>query len=159
MNAKRYRERKSSSGNKTDRHDAWALADALRMDGHAWRALTALDPIIAELRILCRDEVALIEERTTLIKQLQAALHEYCPSAMEAFEDWTCPGAWAFVQAFPSAAALGKAGKRKWEPERSADSLPILSSKNAGKSSSTATGFTARRPMQARIATFENAGE
>jgi len=32
-NAKRYRERKSSSGNKTDRHDAWALADALRLDG------------------------------------------------------------------------------------------------------------------------------
>ena len=39
MNAKRYRERKCSSGNKTDRHDAWALADALRMDGHDWRAL------------------------------------------------------------------------------------------------------------------------
>ncbi len=39
MNAKRYRERKCSSGNKTDRHDAWALADALRMDGHAWRPL------------------------------------------------------------------------------------------------------------------------
>lgn len=115
MNAKRYRERRCSSGNKTDRHDAWALADALRMDGHAWRMLGAQDPLIAELRILCRDEVALIEERTALINQLQQALHEYYPAALEAFDDWTSPGPWAFVEAFPSAAELRKAGKRKWD--------------------------------------------
>ena len=35
MNAKRHRERKCSRGNQTDRHDAWALADARRLDGHA----------------------------------------------------------------------------------------------------------------------------
>jgi len=115
MNAKRYRERRCASGNKTDRHDAWALADALRMDGHAWRRFSAQDPLIAELRILCRDEVALIEERTALINQLQQALHEYYPTALEAFDDWTTAGAWAFVEAFPSAAALVQAGKRRWE--------------------------------------------
>jgi len=115
LNAKRYRERKISSGNKTDHHDGWALADALRLDGQGWRPLAAQDPIVAELRILCRDEVALIEERTALINQLQQALQEYYPSALEAFEDWTSPGAWAFVESFPSAAVLSKAGKRKWE--------------------------------------------
>ena len=31
--AERYRERKAPSGNKTDRHDAWSLAEALRTDG------------------------------------------------------------------------------------------------------------------------------
>jgi transposase len=81
MCARRYRERKHSSGTKTDRHDAWALADALRTDGHAWRALGPKDPIIEELRILCRDEVALIEERTALINQMRQALRE--PSASE----------------------------------------------------------------------------
>lgn len=115
MSAKRYRERQCSSGNKTDRHDAWALADALRLDGHAWRSLSAQDPIITELRILCRDEVALIEERTALVNQLQQALHEYHPTALAAFDDWTHPGAWAFVEAFPSAALLLQAGRRKWE--------------------------------------------
>jgi transposase len=115
MNAKRYRERKCSSGNKTDRHDAWALADALRMDGQDWRALGAQDPIVAELRILCRDEVALIEERTALLCQLQQALHEYYPTALEAFDDWSAPSAWSFVETFPSAEALTKASKRKWE--------------------------------------------
>jgi transposase len=113
--AKRYRERKHPSGTKTDRHDAWALADALRTDGHAWRALGAKDPLIEELRILCRDEVALIEERTALINQLRQALREYYPTALEAFEDWTAPCAWAFIERFSSAEALLKAGKRQWE--------------------------------------------
>ncbi len=141
MNAKRYRERKCSSGNKTDRHDAWALADALRMDGHGWRTLDAQDPLIAELRILCRDEVALIEERTALINQLQQALHEYYPTALEAFDDWTSPGPWSFVEAFPSASLLSKAGKRKWDK--------FLHSHKLYRS----------QTYEGRIAAFENAGE
>ena len=65
--------------------------------------------------MLCRDEVALIEERTALINQLQSALREYYPAALEAFEDWTLPSAWAFLEAFPTPQALVSAGKRKWE--------------------------------------------
>src|ERR1700677_925712 len=48
--AARYRERKVPSGTKTDRHDTWALADALRTDGHAWRPLRAQDEATATLR-------------------------------------------------------------------------------------------------------------
>lgn len=113
--AKGYRGRKVPSGNKTDRVDAWSLGDALRVDGHGWRALGMEDPLIAELRLLCRDEVALIEERTALINQLETALHEYYPAALEAFTDWTLPSAWAFVEAFPTPQALVAAEKRKWE--------------------------------------------
>jgi hypothetical protein len=43
----------------------------LRVDGHGWKVLTKEDPLVAELRLLCRDEVGLIEERTALINQLQ----------------------------------------------------------------------------------------
>jgi transposase len=115
VRAKRYRERQCTSGNKTDLHDAWAMADALRVDGHSWRPLTERDPLIAQLRVLCRDEVALIGERTALVNQLQQALREYYPTALEAFDDWTASGAWAFVEAFPSAGELTQAGKRKWD--------------------------------------------
>ncbi len=115
VNAKRYRERKTASGNKTDRHDAWALADALRVDGHGWRPLAPQDPVIAELRILGRDEVALIGERTALVNQLQQALHEYYPTALEAFDDWISPCAWSFVETFPTPEILVRAGKRKWD--------------------------------------------
>jgi transposase len=115
VSAKRYRQRKVPSGNKTDRLDAWSLADALRVDGHGWKALAPEDPLVAELRLLCRDEVALINERTALVNQLQNALQEYYPAALEAFEDWTQPSSWAFVEAFPTPQALQTAGKRRWE--------------------------------------------
>jgi len=113
--AVRYRERKRPTGSKHDRHDAWSLADALRTDGHGWRPLSPLDPLTAQLRALCRDEIALIEQRTALVNQMLAALKEYYPAALQAFDDWTAPYAWAFVLAFPTPELLIKAGKRKWE--------------------------------------------
>jgi len=60
------------------------------------------DAIVEELRLLCGDEAALIEQRTALVNQLQAALHEYYPAALEAFEDWTAAYTWAFIEAFPT---------------------------------------------------------
>jgi transposase len=113
--AKAYRERKCPSGVKTDRLDAWSLADALRTDGHAWRALAPLDPLVQELRLLTRDEVSLIEQRTALVNQLQQALNDYYLTALNAFDDWTVPYAWEFVEAFPTPELLVQAGRRRWE--------------------------------------------
>jgi transposase len=75
----------------------------------------AQDEATSTLRLLCRDENVLIEQRTALVNQLQAALREYFPLALESFEDWTRPFAWAFVRAFPTAQALSNAGKRQWQ--------------------------------------------
>lgn len=113
--AQRYRERKAPSGVKDDQCDAWSLADALRMDGCAWRVLSPRDAIVAELQMLCRDEIALIEQHTALINQLRQALHEYYPAALEAFDDWTSEGTWNFVLTFPTPAQLEHAGRRRWE--------------------------------------------
>ena len=113
--AQRYRERKAPSGVKDDRLDAWSFADALRVDGQDWKALHPEDALIKELRLFCRDEVALIEQRTAFINQLRHALAEYYPTALEAFEDWGSVSAWMFVQRFPTPQALKQAGKRQWE--------------------------------------------
>jgi len=113
--AQRYRDRKVPSGTKTDRVDAWSLADALRLDGHCWQPLKPEDPLTVELRLLCRDEMALIEQRTALICQLRAALYEYYPTSLQAFDDWTMRASWAFIERFPNAQALVAAGKRNWE--------------------------------------------
>jgi transposase len=113
--ASRYRERKAPSGVKDDRLDAWSMGDALRVDGQGWKALAPDDPLIVELRLLTRDEVALIEQRTALVNQLQCALREYYPAALQAFSDWTCPATWAFIEAFPTPEVLAKAGQRRWE--------------------------------------------
>jgi len=47
---------------KLHRLDVWTLADALRVDGHGWKALAKEDSVVAELRLLCRDKVALIKQ-------------------------------------------------------------------------------------------------
>jgi transposase len=113
--AERYGERKVPSGTKTDRHDGWSLADALRTDGHGWRPLLPQDEATATLRGLCRDESALIEQRTALVNQLLAALREYYPVALALFDDWTRPYAWALIAQFPTPQQLQDAGKRRWE--------------------------------------------
>jgi len=113
--AQRYRDRKAPSGGKSDRLDAFSFADALRTDGHGWRRLRLEDPSIQELRLVCRDEQVLIEQRTALVNRLRQALHEYYPAALEAFDDWTMETTWAFVEQFPTPQALENAGKRRWE--------------------------------------------
>jgi transposase len=113
--AKQYRRRKSPSGAKCDRLDAWSFADALRTDGHGWKRLLPDDALTQELRLLCRDEVKLIQQRTAFVLELKAALHEYYPAALEAFEEWVCPNAWAFIERFPTPQQLVRSGKRQWE--------------------------------------------
>jgi transposase len=115
LSAKGYRQRKIPSGNKTDHVDAWSMAEALRVDGSQWKALERLDPLTQQLRLLCRDEIALIEQRTTLVNQIQQALVEYYPAALRAFDDWTQPYCWDFIIQFPTPEKLAAAGRRRWE--------------------------------------------
>lgn len=115
QSSKAFRQRKVSSGNKTDYLDAYSLAEALRVDGHHWKEFQPQDPLTEELRLLCRDEVALIEQRTLLVNQLIAALKEYYPTALESFDNWTKPAAWKFLQRFPTPKHLADAGECKWQ--------------------------------------------
>ncbi len=109
-----YRKRKAPSGTKSDSFDAWTLADALRTDGHDWQPVKQPDELTLKLRLLCRDQVALIEQRTCIINQLRAALKEYYPAALEAFEEWKAPSAWAFIERFPDPDSLARAGRKAW---------------------------------------------
>jgi transposase len=136
LSAKSYRQRQAPSGNKTDRLDAWSMAEALRLEGQGWKALQRLDPLTQQLQLLCRDEIGLIEQRTALVNQLQQALCEYYPAALQAFEDWTQPFCWDFIVQFPTPEKLAAAGRRRWEkflhthklwrPETSATRLTIF---------------------------------
>jgi transposase len=155
--AERYRDRKAPAGGKTDRFDAFCFADALRTDGHAWRLLRPQDSLTQELRLLCRDEITLIGQRTALVNQLQAALHEYYPTAIAAFDDWTKSGAWEFIVAFPTPHQLASAGKRKWEkflhahklyrPETAAKRIELFAV--AAKSASPNPAVTAAKSLLA----------
>src|SRR5205823_6323085 len=39
----------------------------------------------------------------------------YYPAALEAFEDWTKPYTWRFLETFSTPHELQRAGQRKWE--------------------------------------------
>jgi transposase len=103
------------SGTKSDHADAWTLADALRVDGHGWKVLQRADDLSVKLKCLCQDEVVLIAQRTQLVNQLQQALVEYYPAALEAFDNWTLYFTWDFIIEFPTPDALVKAGLRRWQ--------------------------------------------
>lgn len=61
---------------------------------------------------MCRDDIASIEQRTALICQLRAAVSQYLPTALRAFDDWTLRVAWALVEAFPTPGAVGGTASR-----------------------------------------------
>ena len=112
--ASRYRERSAPSGTKDDLLDARSFANALRSDGHAWRRMEPEDPLTQQIRMICRDECRLIEQRTALVCALREAMHEYYPAALEAFDDWTAATTWAFVKRFPTPRKLAAGGKKAW---------------------------------------------
>ena len=66
-----------------------------------------------ELRLLCRDEVTLIQERTALVNRWQATLKEYYPLALEWFSEASCQSAWDFILEFPTPEAARKAKRGK----------------------------------------------
>src|ERR1700737_2627561 len=84
--AQSYRERKAPSGVKNDRLDAWSFADACRIDGHGWKALRPEDALVKELRLLCRDEVVLIEQRTSFINHLRNPWAKFSPQRLKLFK-------------------------------------------------------------------------
>ena len=112
--AERLCDRHAPSGVKDDALAAWCFAEALRTEGQNWRRLEPQDSQTQLLRLLCRDEMALIEQRTAMVLQLQAALHEYYPAALEAFDNWTVPSVWQFLIRFPTPQRLVQAGKKGW---------------------------------------------
>lgn len=64
---------------------------------------------LQELKTLCRDQDALLEEATRLTNQLIACLKEYYPVALELFSRPTLPAALAFLRAYPTLEAARKA--------------------------------------------------
>jgi hypothetical protein len=112
--AKAYRTRKAPNGVKDDMLDAWTMADALRTDGYSWKRLGPEDPLLVELHLLCRDEIHLIEKHTACINELGAALREYYPTVLEAFDSLTLKCVLAFIKRYPTPEALIKGGKKSW---------------------------------------------
>ena len=100
---KALRERYGLAGNKSDRSDAYVLADSLRTDGHRWRSLQPDSPATVTLRVTVRARKDLVETRVALGNQLRALLRVTFPGVVGLFKDIDSPISLRFLERFPSA--------------------------------------------------------
>jgi hypothetical protein len=79
MAVARYRERHSVARKKSDHADAMTLANILRTDAHAHRALPADSDLARSIAVLARAAQDAIWRRTRATQELRALLREYYP--------------------------------------------------------------------------------
>jgi transposase len=109
---KALRERYGSAGNKSDRSDAYVLADCLRTDGHRWRNLQPDSPATVTLRSHVRARKDLVETRVATANQLRAHLRTVFPGAVGLFKAIDSPISLRFLERFPST------GRAAWLSEK-----------------------------------------
>jgi hypothetical protein len=79
----RFRDRFTVAGSKDDRLDARVLADSLRTDARAYRALSANNPLVVELREWSRMHEELIGDRIRECNRLREQLRRYFSQVFE----------------------------------------------------------------------------
>jgi transposase len=102
VNPKTVDRHRKPAGAKTDAIDAYLLARTGRSDLVDLRRLQPDSPLIAELKMLTRDQDSLVQCQTRLVNQLTACLKAYYPVAMTLFGKLHQPTTLAFLQAFPT---------------------------------------------------------
>jgi len=103
----RYRDRHSPSRTKSDAGDAFVLANILRTDPHAHRALPADSELARTIHVLARAHQDAVWDRMHVANKLRSVLREYYPTFLAAFDDLASKEARATLHLAPSP-ALGK---------------------------------------------------
>ncbi|MGH3815231.1 MAG: IS110 family transposase [Pseudonocardiaceae bacterium] len=84
--AARHREILGSSGAKSDKGDAHALADMLRTRRHQLREVAADSQVAEAVKVVTRAHQTLLWERTRHMLRLRVALRDYFPAALAAYK-------------------------------------------------------------------------
>ncbi len=85
--AARFKERYGTSGAKSDKGDAHALADMVRIDRDQLRPIAGDTEQAQAVKVVARAHQSLIWERTRTFQRLRSALREYFPAALNAYAD------------------------------------------------------------------------
>ena len=102
LSVSRYRDRHSTSRQKSDPGDAKLLADLVRTDRHNHRLAVKDSETIESLRVVTRAHKQLIQERIRLSNRLRNTLHDYYPAAILAFSDFDAPDVLELLHAAPT---------------------------------------------------------
>src|SRR3989454_4180909 len=111
VNPRTVDRRRAASGAKTDTIDAYLLAKTGRADLTDLHRLTPDSEKITELKLLTRDQDALIQMQTRLVNQLTACLKAYYPVALELFGKLQQKSTLLFLQHYPTPAAAACASR------------------------------------------------
>jgi transposase len=157
--AARHREVVSLSGAKDDKTDAHTLADMVRTRRHQLRLTEADSDLAAGIKVLTRAHQSLIQERTRHMLRIRAALLDYFPAALAAYQlgtlTLTGPDVLALLAKAPTpaaaakltiaqiTAALKKAGRRGDVPGRAAAIQAALRTEQLGQSDIMASAYAA----------------
>jgi transposase len=85
----RFKERYGTSGAKSDKGDAHALADMVRIDRDQLRPVAGDSEAAQAVKVVARAHQTLIWERTRTYQRLRTTLREYFPAALNAYADLT----------------------------------------------------------------------
>jgi len=110
---KATRSRYRASSGKSDRGDAYVLADLLRTDGHRFQPLRPCSDEIKALRAMVRGRDDLVSERVALSNRLTSLLESFWPGAATLFADITSPIAIAFLRRYPTPASANRLGEAR----------------------------------------------
>ena len=144
LSAARYRERRTTSGAKSDRGDARVLADIVRTDRHLHRPVAADSPLLEAIKVLARSHQALIWTRQRQLNALRSSLREFYPGALAAFPELGHPDALAVLARAPDpergrqltsgqiGAALRRAGRQRNVERRAAEIRAALRAPQLG---------------------------
>lgn len=110
---KAARARFRAQGGKSDRFDAFVLAELCRTDAHRFRALVPDTDETKALRALTRAREDLVEARVALANQLRAELERFWPGAKAIFADVDSQVALALLERYPSPADAARLGEQR----------------------------------------------
>jgi transposase len=99
---KACRPRYRAAGAKSDRGDAYMLADILRTDGHRFAPLEPVSDAIKALRAMVRGRDDLVAARVGFANQLRGLLEGFWPGAAAIFAEVDSGVALAFLARFPT---------------------------------------------------------
>jgi transposase len=109
----RYRERHSTSGAKSDTADAHLLAEIVRLDRAHHRPVAGDSATGEAVKVTARAHQSLIWDRTRHVLRLRAALRDFFPAALAAFEDLDEPDTLALLAQAPDPDTASRLSRAK----------------------------------------------
>ena len=163
----RYRDRHGTSGAKSDQGDAHTLADMVRTDRHQLRVIAGDTPQAQAVKVVARAHQTLIWDRQRHALRLRAALLDFFPAALAAFDELTAPDTLRLLAKAPDPAAaarlsraqvlaeLKRAGRRGGLQDRAEAIVAALRTRQLSQPPAVAAAYAATvRSLTALIEAF-----